>query len=902
MKSDTETDKTISEETTRLNNGAAKLLQRITQSRRGRLKLFFGAAPGVGKTFAMLQEAREKRNEGLDVLIGWVDTHGRKDTETMVAGLEVLPRKKIVYNNFSYEEFDIDEVLKRRPALVIVDELAHNNAPTSRHAKRWQDVEELLVSGIDVYTAMNVQHLESLNDVVEKMTRVQVTETVPDRLFEDAYEVRFIDLPPNDLVARLRAGKIYIRETIEAALHGFFKKSNLLALRELALRKMAQRVCEIDRDQEEINDEGSSSSGLLLYLNQADTAETLIRACSRLAYSMQVPWSVLWVDGGTSDKVEEAKMNSALRMAEELDGSVQVVESMSAEATLLAYANTKGINTIVASDNAIGWRLKKQLMRSIASLELLLISVDQKEKKPWRDSLKHLREEFISDGWWQSFAIVSLLTVVFFCLRSVLSLDIIAILYIFPIIFIALRFGRWPAVLSVFFSAILFDISFIEPRMSLSIADDKYFLQFIVMIFVGLGIGTLIVRLKKLSQISAQRSLQMQILLSLSNELGRALEFEDVAKSVAHQIEGLNAGVSVKLWECLDDPNVLTPVGEDNMKIDEAIAQWVIKHGEEAGCGTHTLSSAPYLYLPLRGSIRVRGVMCLVAEDKSIYNNIEFKHLVRSMANTVAQTFERLHYVDVSQKTLVEMETQKFRHALISELSHDLRTPLSVLLASAEELEQTLRIKNYPEVQQADELLDNVSKMTRLTDNLLEMARLQSGSIQINPEWIPVEDVFGSALASLPAALLKNFTIKVDVAENIPPLYADASLVNRVLVNFLDNATKFCDEGSEISLKATTRGQQIMLAVIDNGPGLPPDPSRLFDPFKRGSKELGKPGIGLGLSISKMIARVHQGQIIATNNPTGGARFTLILPVKKMPLFDEDDTDKSLEDKTETAN
>ena len=894
MSEEKRVDDAVSSESSGLNTEAAKLLQQIEQTRRGRLKFFFGAAPGVGKTYAMLQEAREKRNEGLDVLIGWVDTHKRKDTEALVEGLDVLPRKKIRYNNFNYEEFDIDEVLKRRPALVIVDELAHSNAPTSRHSKRWQDVEELLASGIDVYTAMNVQHLETLNNVVEKMTGVTVTETVPDRLFEDAYEVRFVDLPPNDLIGRLRAGKIYLRETIEAAMHGFFKKSNLVALRELALRKMAQRVTEFDRSRGSVNESGSVKSGILLYLNDIDSAEILIRECSRLSYSMQVPWTALWVDDGTSSEEDRGKINSVLRLAEELDGTVHVAESMSAEATLGAYAGTKGISMIMASDDAIGWRLKRRLMSLIPSLELLLISTGKKKDKT--DVFKNLRKEFLNDGWWQSFFTISILTVALIALRDYLTLDIIAILYLFPIIFIALRFGRFPAVLGVVLSALSFDLFFVEPRMSLSVANSKYMILLIAMLCVGLSIGTVISRLKKISQTSARRALQTQTLFALSNDLGRALQLEDIEKSVSQQIAELNEDVTVKLWECLDDTRVLKPVGDSNVKIDEAIAQWVVKHGEEAGCGTHTLSSSPYLYLPLKGSVRVRGVMAFISENKSIYNSIEFKHLAHSMATAIAQTFERLHYVEVSQKTLVEMEAQKFRHTLISELSHDLRTPLAVLLTSAETLEQSLRNKNYPEIELAEEMLDNIAKMTRLTDNLLEMARLQSSSIQLNQDWLPVEDVFGSALASMPDALLKKFKISVEVAPDVPPLYADASLVNRVLVNFLDNATKYCDEGASIKLTASACGQKIMLSVIDNGPGLPADPSRLFDPFRRGSKESGKLGIGLGLSISKMIARVHQGQIVAANNPSGGSKFTLILPVKKMPEIEEEEAETSAEE------
>lgn len=888
MHSDNETHFTGSVEAKELNAQAAKFLQRIRQSNRGHLKLFFGAAPGVGKTFAMLEQAREKRNEGLDVLVGWVDTHGRKDTQALLSGLDVLARKRILFNDFSYEEFDIDEVLRRKPALVIVDELAHTNAPGSRHAKRWQDVEELLASGIDVYTALNVQHLESLIDVVEKMTGVQVNETVPDRLFEEAYEVRFVDLPPNDLIARLRAGKIYLQETIEAALNGFFKKSNLHALRELALRKMAQRVGQFERVHAPVNESPLYQSEILLYLNRASTAETLVRECSRLAYSMQVPWTALWIDGGSTDDNDRDRINAALRLAEELDGAVHVAESMSVEATLTSYADAKGIRLIVAGDDAIGGRLKRKLMRRLPSLELMLVSAAHKEKKSVKELLSKLAGEFLGDGWWQSFAVISLLTLLLLFIQETISLDVIAILYLFPIIFIALRFGRWPAVFGAFFSALLFDIAFIEPKLSLSVAEGKYLLLLAAMVCVGLGIGTVISRLRKISELSAKRALQTQVLFSLSKELGRALQLEDIAKSVSEQFKELHSGVSIKLWECLDDSAVLKPVSGPQAEIDEAVAQWVVKHGEPAGCGTHTLSQVPFLYYPLKGSIRVRGVMCLMSEDKSIYKDIEFQRLANSIAVSVAQAFERLHYIAVSQQTLVEMEAQKFRHALISEISHDLRTPLAVLRNNAEDLEHSLVLTRHPESEKAAELLESIGQMTHLTDNMLEMARLQSNTIQIKREWCPVEDVLGSALATFPSSILKKFRISVRVEDNVPPLFADMVLVNRVLVNFLDNATKFCEPGTEIILEASAKDRQIELSVTDKGPGLPSNPSGLFDPFNRGTKESGKPGIGLGLSICKMIARVHHGRIIACNNTDCGAKFSFLIPMKDLPQLDDD--------------
>lgn len=870
---------------------ADELLEKVEKTRRGHLKFFFGAAPGVGKTYAMLQEAKEKRNEGLAVLIGWVDTHNRKDTMALLEGLDVLPRKKIRHNNFSYEEFDIDEVLKRRPALVVVDELAHTNAPGSRHQKRWQDVEELLAAGIDVYTAMNVQHLESLNGVVEKITGVEVNETVPDRLFEDADEVRLVDLPPNDLIARLRAGKIYIRETVDAALHGFFKKSNLHALRELALRKMALRVVETDRVRGEVNPGAVTVSGLLLYIDCAENAQALVRECSRLTYSMQLPWYAVWVDNGKSDEDDRAKINEALKLAEELGGNAQIIESFSVAPALASFAKTKDLHTIVSTNEAVGFRLRRHLMKSIPDLHLMMLSLpgvkDAQTAK--KNIFSTWVEEFKGDGWWQSIALVAILTVFLSALDGTVKTDTLALFYIFPTLLMALRYGTGAATLCVALSAIVFDIYFIEPKLSLAIADFNYVVLLVVMLCVGLGAGTLIAKLKRLSVVSTHRSAQMQMLLAMSKELGRAMDLSEIAETLTKHINDCRFDVKAELWECLDNLNELNRVGARTANVDHAVAMWCVEHGDEAGCGTNTLSSAPYLYVPLKGSIRVRGVIVFIADDESVLHDLEFKRLARAVADLVALAMERLHYVEVSQKTAVEMEAQHFRHMLINELSHDLRTPLTVLSGSAEVLNRKLQSQKLPEAELSEELIENISKMTRLTDNLLEMARLQSGTVQLRRDWIAVQELFGTALGSMPAVILKKFHIKTVTSPECEFVYADAVLINRVIVNLLDNAMKYCPAGADITLDARTSGSKVVLSVIDNGPGLPEDSSKLFDPFKRGSKESNIAGIGLGLSISKMIARVHEGQLFASNNPNGGAKFSLVLPMHKMPELEDDD-------------
>lgn len=846
--------------------------------RRGRLKLFFGAAPGVGKTWAMLAEAAERRAQGLDVLVGWVDTHGRADTEAMLAGLEVLPRQARAHRGAQLWEFDLDSVLARRPALVVVDELAHSNAPGSRHPKRWQDVEELLAAGIDVYSAMNVQHLDSLNDVVARVTGVAVRETVPDTVFDHADEVRLVDLPPDDLLQRLAAGKVYLPEVAERAAGQFFRKGNLIALRELALRRLADRVDGQMRAQRGAapSPVWDTSFGLLLRLNGDARDDDALRQCARLARALAAPWHAVWLDSGHDDG-QRAHALASLSRAGEL-GAVTLLLSGGEPAALLAgYARRHNLSLLASSDHASA--LTRALTRQAPELNLLWLGGATPAPAPrWR-----LAWQALTPGWSGAAAAGALcaaITVLALPLRGVLDATNLVMFYLLGVLWTALRHGRGPAALAAVLSVALFDFFFVQPHLSFAVSDVEYLITFAVMLIVGLVAGQLVARERHSAARARQREAHTRLLYEMARELGSALLPEQVADISARALRAaLDADIHLWLPDANDTLSLDAPASWE----DAAIARWCHDHGEAAGQGTHTLPSAPCLYLPLQATMRTRGVMAIHAADPTRLSDPDNRRLCEAAATLAAQTLERLHYIDVAQHTLVAMESERLRHSLLAALSHDLRTPLTALSGNAETLRNALARAQRPEAEQAGLLVEDSRRLARLVTNLLEMARLQAGAVTLRQDWLPVEELVGSALAALGPALDAH-PLTLELAADCPLVYGDPLLLERVLVNLLDNAGKYSPPGASISLSAAREGDYTALRVRDHGPGLPAgDAARLFEPFSRGERESAITGVGLGLAICRAIADAHQARLEAANAADGGACFTLWLPWRDAP-------------------
>lgn len=859
---------------------ADALLKEVQKARQGRLKIFFGAAPGVGKTYAMLQEVREKRASGLDVLIGWVDTHGRKDTQALLEGLTVLPRKKIRQRGFVYEEFDIDEVLRRHPALVVVDELAHTNAPGSRHPKRWQDVEELLAVGINVYTAVNVQHLESLNAVVEKLTGVEVRETVPDRIFDEADEVRLVDLPPADLIARLKAGKIYVRETINRALGGFFKKQNLLALRELALRRMAARAGgEATADRGSV-DALAAATGVLVWIAHEKGARNLIREGARMAAGMQSSFHVVWMETGFVSEKTRVRIMRNLQLADDLGAVTQVLEGYDPVAALSYYARTHGLQTLIAARGTLGWWKRKRLAHLAPDLRIMDFSPDAPDDDDDEDDEDvPVRALLERDGWWQAVLACAFVAAICYPLQRLLDPANLVMMYLLPILFAALRYGRGPACLAAVASAVTYSVLCIEPRFTFDAANVQFLIMVLVMLGVAWSTGSLVRRLRDMTMQANVRTVHMRALFTLSKELGRVLQQDEITGALEKLMkEDLDARVDLWLYD--EKQEGVEHLSGKVPNVDRGIVAWCVEHGEAAGSSTHTLPQSPYLYVPMKGRTRTHGVIVFAGTDPDTWMDPERKSVALAATDLAAMAFERLHYADMGQKTSLEMESERLRHSLVRELSHDLREPLMQISEGTEALWRRLTARGAPEADEARELLDSARRMGRLTNNLLEMSRLQAGNVELHCDWVGVDDLVTAAIGQMPDSLTTDFMVQTEVQPDCPLLYVDAQLLDTVLVNLLDNAMKYCPKGSTIRIAARRAANNVVLTVADNGPGLPPgEEQALFDPFRRGHKASVE-GVGLGLAICRSIARVHGAQILAANRPTGGAVFTLIIPVK----------------------
>lgn len=849
---------------------------------RGRLKLFFGASPGVGKTYAMLAEAQEKRAAGLDVVVGWVDTHGRAETEAMLSGLEQLPRLKREHRDCKLDAFDLDAALARRPALLVVDELPHSNAPGCRHPKRWQDVEELLAAGIDVYSAMNVQHLDSLNDVVSRVTGVVVSETVPDHVFDHADEVRLVDLPPDDLLQRLAAGKVYLPEVAQRAAANFFRKGNLIALRELALRRLADRVDSQIRAQRAIQDHtpvSGSNFGLLLLIDD-DGSEDAIRQCARLARALEAPWHAIWLDDGRQHDAVHNQVQAALKLAAE-QGAVTLVQSGRDNARLLAdYVRRHNLSLLALSSQSYPARLLRALKRQAPELHVLLLSTPERhsDRQP-------LRLGWQPHGWWQTVLLCLLVTVVVLPLRGLLEPANQVMLYLLVVLWSAVRYGRAPAALAAVLAVGLFDFFLVPPYLTFAVSDVQYLITFAVMLVVGLVAGQLVASQRQSADMAQQREAHTRILFELSRDLGQALLEEQVGEATARYLHS-GLGARIDLWRPVGEDDNLQPQQQSLPGTDSAIVRWCFDHGEAAGQGTTTLPNSPLLYLPLKAPMRTRGVLVLSLPEPAQLSDFATRRLCEAVAALAAQTLERLHYIDVAQQTLLNMEAERMRHSLLAALSHDLRTPLTALTGNAEELARKLQRVGSPFSDDVLLLQQQGQRIARLVTNLLEMAQLQVGSITLKKEWLPVEELVGGAIAALGGAL-DGHVLRTDIEPDCPLIHGDPVLLERLLVNLVENAAKYSCAGSEIRIRCAGENGCIVLRVADQGVGLPPgDIGWLFHAFSRGNRESSVSGVGLGLAICRTIADAHEARLEAENLPGGGACFTLTLPLLAQPSLD----------------
>ncbi|SFP82947.1 DUF4118 domain-containing protein [Variovorax sp. 770b2] len=895
----------------------AQLRNDEARALRGKLRIYFGASAGVGKTWAMLSAAQRERTAGRDVLIGVVETHGRSETAALLAGLDTLPLRELAYRGRTLAEFDLDAALARRPAVLLVDELAHTNAPGSRHAKRWQDVQELLAAGIEVWSALNVQHLESLNGTVGAITGVRVHETVPDTVLDEADEVVLVDVTPDELTARLAAGKVYLPQQAERAAQNFFRKGNLIALREIALRRTAEHV-EDDVRGWRVEQSGAAGNGhggalqawntsgaILACVGPHEGAAQTVRTAARLAGQLNVRWHAAYVETPRLQRLAAAERDrilAVLKLAEELGAATAVLTGSDVAEQLSEQARRLNCATLVMgrSEPASGWRrwwpaapvpLPRALAQRAPALDILEVGRADSARRlartpfntPRADDDDHEKAPIHWPGYAWATATSVALTLVCTPLAGVLELSNIVMLFLLGVVGVAMRFGRGPSALAALLNVAAFDYFFVPPRLSFAVSDVQYVLTFAIMLGVGLLVGQLTAGLRFAAGVSTSRERRARSLFELTRELSAALESTQVVTLGAAAVQGHFGGHALVLVTDAADQLVLPK--EPPEGFDAQVADWAFRHGQPAGLATATLAAQPWHYVPLQAPMRVRGVLALSPAQPRWLLIPEQAQQLDTLARQIAIALERVHYVEVAQQAVVEMESERLRNALLGAISHDVRTPLTALIALAESL-QTLPPEEHADAARA--IVAQAHELHALVNNLLDMARLESGiaggAVNLRRDWQSVEEVVGSSIRAARTAL-GDAVVQTTLDADLPLVEFDAVLIERVLVNLLENATKY--GAPPIVVGARAEPGALVLTVRDHGPGLPAAllgrEQKLFDKFTRGEAESATPGVGLGLAICRAVVSAHGGEITAANARDGGAEFTVTLPRREPP-------------------
>ena len=879
-----------------------QLLERVradeARRARGKLKIFFGAAAGVGKTYAMLEAARAQQAAGVDVMIGWVETHGRAETEALLPGLERLPPRTVEYRGTTLREFDLDAALARRPALILVDELAHTNAPGSRHAKRWQDVTELLTAGIDVYTTLNVQHLESLNDVVARVTEVPTRETVPDSILEEAAEVELVDLPPDDLIRRLKEGKVYFPEQAGEAVRRFFRKGNLIALRELALRTTAARVdaqMEVYRRDHAVPGIWPVAERILVCVSPSPFAARVVRAARRMAAGLRAEWVVVNVETPATARLSNADRDRAvqtLRLAEQLGAQTVTLTGHDVAAEVLTYARRRNVTRILLGKPASPrWRealfgsVVNELIRRSGDIDVYVITGEREGPQP--AAVERPAPPVDWAGYAKAVGVVAACTGLAALMFPHFAPANLIMVYLLGTVLAAWRLGRGPSILVSVLSVAAFDFFFVTPYLTFAVSDTQYVVTFAVMLAVAIVISTLTTRIRAHAEASRLREHRTATLYAMTRDLVSQQELAELLRAaIRHIAEASGSRVAVFLRD--PDGQLVCRAGELAPGTDEpserAVAQWVQEHGQMAGRGSATLPGARALYLPLttaRGTVGVLGVEPPSGESLATPEQL---HLLETFATQTALAIERVALVEEAQQARLRSETERLRNSLLSAVSHDLRTPLATITGSASALvEQGAELDAAARRELAQAIQEEADRLNRLVQNLLEMTRLESGGLRARKDWEPLEEVIGSALARVEKRL-GDRRVDIQLAPDLPLVPLDPLLIEQVLINILDNAIKYTPAGSPIEISASAEDREVRVVVADRGPGFAPGEEALvFEKFYRGHAAGTRSGAGLGLAIARGIVEVHGGRITAETRPGGGALFRFTLPLAADP-------------------
>jgi two-component system sensor histidine kinase KdpD len=868
---------------------ADALLAALPAPGQGRLKVFLGAAAGVGKTFAMLQAAQDRQRQGVTVLAAMVVTHGRAETEARLTGLPRLPLRKVQYRDRWLEELDLDALLQARPQLALIDELAHDNVPGSRHGKRWQDVQELLAAGIDVYTTVNVQHLESFNDRVRGITGVQVRETVPDWLVLSASELVLIDLPPHDLLERLREGKVYVPEQARAAIDAFFTPRNLSALRELALQTAAAQV---DAGQPVFGAVAGANRlrGRLLVGVDADSdADRLVRHASMVAQRRHLPWSLVHVDTGRlGDETSRQRLSTAQQLAERLGAEVVTLRGADPARTLLEHARERQASLLVVGQSARRrWWCRgvaSRLLRLGPVVELSVLERDPALARPKARSVSPARRPA---AYLWALGAAGLAGLVASAVPGWLELPNVSLIFLTAVLLVAIRSATGPALVCALASFLLYDLLFIPPHFSLAIQREQDVLTLVFFLVMATLTGQLAGRQRH--QVQALRDTQADTtdLLDLSRGLAAASDLEGVVEAArAHLARWPD--VSTCVLERTREGR-LQAAGTVPATLDateQAAAQWTWQHGQPAGQGTGTLPGGHWWWWPLVANGRTLGLIGLAPSDQAAVSQ-QRRQRVMALAQPLAQALARASLAQELEAARLHGETEQLRSALLASVSHDLRTPLTAMRGSIESL-QTLG--SLLSAADRDTLLESTrlecERLDRYIQNLLDMTRLGHGALTLARDWIAPGELVGAALQRL-RSVLAPLVVEVQVPAGLPLLWVHPALIEQALINVLENAARFSPPGGRVQVEAGLEGDRLCLAVIDQGPGIPEaERERIFDMFYTAARgDRGGQGTGLGLAICQGMVGAHGGQVTVSEGDGGlGTRIALCLPLHPPPV------------------
>jgi two-component system, OmpR family, sensor histidine kinase KdpD len=872
------------------------LLAAFRRESAGRLKVFLGAAPGVGKTYAMLQNARRLKDEGVDVVIGLVETHGRAETSALVEGLEVLPRRKIEYHGRTLEEFDLDAALKRKPSLIVVDELAHTNAPDSRHPKRWQDVQELLDAGVNVWTALNIQHLESLADVVSRITGVAVRETVPDRVLQEAADVVLVDLTPDELIQRLNEGKVYVPETARRATRNFFTPGNLTALRELALRRTADRVDDqmVDYLREKAIEGPWASERLLACVGPDEVSERVVRRASQLATSLNAEWTAVTVEtiGEAGDARRANRLAKVFSLAERLGGRTMRLQGADYPSEILRLAARENVTQIVLGQSragalrrTLGRSLPEALMRRADGIEIHVVPGEEAARRPfWPDLAPLLSRRGLGPELAAALASVACAIAVAEGLAAVLRLPNLSMIFLVAVLFCAVRSGTRAAVFASLASFAAYNFFFIQPIYTFTIAQPQELLALLIFLAVSVLAGSLTGRIRDQREMVIRNAEVTQSLYDYSRKLSGASSADDVLWAAAAHLHATFHGRIVLLVAEGEELQIRAAWPPD-AELDAAAlgaANWARQKMEPAGWGTGTLPGVAYQFRPLvaaRGSIAVCGFEPHAADEPI---TAEDERALTAILDLTAIALDRALLAREAVNAATMQENEKVRDALLDSLSHDLRTPLSSIAGAATSL-RALGDKMSPaeRLELLSSIEEETGRLARFVANLLDMSRIEAGGLKVNRDLVAIPDVVQSAVERSKKAFPAQ-PVKVSVAPNLPFVRGDDKLVEQVLFNLLDNAHKYAGD-SGAAIHARQEGGEVVLTVTDEGPGIKPaELERIFEKFYRGGRADGrKAGTGLGLSISRRLVEA-MGGVITAQSPAvrrRGTRFVVRLPV-----------------------